>query len=238
MSSQTVLDLLIGIAVLGLLVVRQLRTRPVQGNQRIMLILLVVGAILAVQYLQKTHAGSVAIVALAGSLVLAAVFGALRAATVRVWIQDGQAWMKGNYVTAGLWVMAPGRAPGLRLPHRQAQGPERARRRDDPGVPGGEPGRAARHRSGQGAPARPGQRRRLRRRPRRWWLRTWRRRVGWLRVGRLRVGRRRLRIGSDRIASRRVGRSRVAPSLTRDGPAGHRSARGEARPGRGRAWLP
>jgi hypothetical protein len=106
MSSQTVLDLLIGIAVLGLLVVRQLRSRPVQGNQRIMLILLVVGAFLAVQYLQKTHAGSVAIVALGGSLVLAAVFGALRAATVRVWIQDGQAWMKGNYVTAGLWVLA------------------------------------------------------------------------------------------------------------------------------------
>ena len=46
--------------------------------------------------------------ALAGSLVLAAIFGAARAATVRVWMQNGQAWMKGNVLTAVLWVAAVG----------------------------------------------------------------------------------------------------------------------------------
>lgn len=106
MSSQTALDLVLGVAVLALLIYRQLSTRPVSGNQRITLILLVVGVIFAAQYLQKTHAGSAAFVALAGSLVLAAAFGAVRAVTVKVWIQDGQAWMRGNYVTAALWVLA------------------------------------------------------------------------------------------------------------------------------------
>jgi glutathione S-transferase len=45
-------------------------------------------------------------VALVGSLVLAASFGAARAATVKIWIQDGQAWAKGNLLTAALWIAA------------------------------------------------------------------------------------------------------------------------------------
>ncbi|MFZ0046133.1 MAG: hypothetical protein WAL16_09880 [Streptosporangiaceae bacterium] len=108
MSSQTVLYLVIGVAVLGLLIYRQLVARPVQGNQRLVLILVIIGLIETAQYLQKLHAGSAAIVALAGSLVLAAIFGAARAATVRIWIQDGQAWSKGNILTAALWVVALG----------------------------------------------------------------------------------------------------------------------------------
>jgi len=38
--------------------------------------------------------------------VLAAVFGVLRAGTVRIWSQDGQVWSKGNWLTAGLWIVA------------------------------------------------------------------------------------------------------------------------------------
>lgn len=106
MSSQTVLELAIGVAVLGLLIYRQLRARPVRGNQRIMLILVVIGLIEAVQYMQNLHAGSAAVVALAGSLVLAALFGAVRAAAVRIWTQDGQPWVQGNLLTAALWVLA------------------------------------------------------------------------------------------------------------------------------------
>jgi hypothetical protein len=106
MSSQTVPDLVVGLVVLGLLIFRQLQSRPVRGNQRLLLILLVVGFIETSYYLQRVHGGSVAIVALAGSLVLAVVFGALRAFTMRVWMQDGQPWMRGNVLTAGLWVVA------------------------------------------------------------------------------------------------------------------------------------
>src|SRR5271166_4829436 len=43
MSSQTLLYLVLGVAVLGLLIYRQLIARPVRGNQRIVLILLIVG---------------------------------------------------------------------------------------------------------------------------------------------------------------------------------------------------
>lgn len=78
MSSQTVLNLVIGVAALGLLICRQLQARPVRGN-RLVLVLAVVGVILAVQYFQKLDSLSAAIGALAGSLVLAAVFGAVRA---------------------------------------------------------------------------------------------------------------------------------------------------------------
>jgi len=108
MSSQTLTYLVIGVAVLGLLIYRQLVARPVRANQRLVLILVVIGLIEAAESLQKLHAGTAAIVALAGSLVLAAVFGAARAATVHLWMQDGQAWVKGNVLTAVLWVVALG----------------------------------------------------------------------------------------------------------------------------------
>jgi hypothetical protein len=35
-------------------------------------------------------------------------FGTLRAFTVRLWIQDGQPWMRGNLLTAALWVVTLG----------------------------------------------------------------------------------------------------------------------------------
>jgi len=106
MSSQSLVYLVIGVAVLGLLIYRQLRARPVRGNQRIVLILVIIGLIETAEYMQKLHAGSAAVVALVGSLVLAAVFGVARAATVKIWIQDGQAWAKGNLLTAALWIVA------------------------------------------------------------------------------------------------------------------------------------
>jgi uncharacterized membrane protein len=106
MSSQTLTYLVIGVAVLGLLIYRQLVARPVRANQRLVLILLVIGLIEAVQYLQRVHTGAAVVIALVGSLVLAAVFGAARAATVSIWMQDGQPWSRGNLLTAALWVAA------------------------------------------------------------------------------------------------------------------------------------
>lgn len=108
MPTQTLLYLILGIAVLGLLIVRNLSARPVrQRNQRLYLILGVVGVIQTVQYMQHHHVPvATGIAALAGSLVLAGVFGAIRAATVRVWSQDGQPWTQGNILTAVLWVIA------------------------------------------------------------------------------------------------------------------------------------
>ncbi|HEY1641177.1 MAG TPA: hypothetical protein VGG35_10855 [Streptosporangiaceae bacterium] len=109
MKDQQLLDLVIGVAVLALLIFRQLRTRPVSGSgMRVALILGVVGLFETVGFAQKHQAGTAMIAALAGSLVLAVLFGALRARTVHVWLKDGTAWMKGNAITAGLWVVALG----------------------------------------------------------------------------------------------------------------------------------
>jgi hypothetical protein len=108
-SSQTATELVIGVLVLGLLVYRQLRARPLRANSRLLLILLVIGVIETYTYFQHgKHSVSAAAVALVGSLVLATVFGAVRAFTVRVWQQDGQPWVQGNLLTAALWVVALG----------------------------------------------------------------------------------------------------------------------------------
>jgi len=103
------LDIVLGIAVLGLVIYRQLIARPINARGlRLVAILAIIGVVETVNYLHKYHGGTGTYAALGGSLVLAAVFGVLRAGTVRLWSQDGQVWMKGNWLTAGLWVVALG----------------------------------------------------------------------------------------------------------------------------------
>ena len=90
-----IIQIIIGIAVLALLIYRQLRTRPVDASGlRLAAIIGVIGLIEAYQFLEKHHAGAVTYAALLGSLVLAAVFGVLRAATVRIWLQEDQPWSR------------------------------------------------------------------------------------------------------------------------------------------------
>ena len=100
-----VLDIILGVAVLVLLIYRQLSIRPVNASTlRLIAILVIIGVLQTVQFLSKGHAHPLTYAALGGSLVLAAIFGALRAGTVRVWLDDGQAWSQGNWLTAALWL--------------------------------------------------------------------------------------------------------------------------------------
>jgi hypothetical protein len=100
-------ELALGVIVLGWLIYRQLTPRRVSSSSlRIMLILAVIGVVELVNFLQKHHGGTVLAAALGGSLVLALVFGAVRAMTVRIWQQDGSAWSQGNWLTAVLWILA------------------------------------------------------------------------------------------------------------------------------------
>ena len=100
-----VLDVILGLAVLALLIYRQLAARPVNSSAlRLIAILVIIGIFQTYQFLSKGHDHPLTFAALAGSLVLAAIFGALRAGTVRVWLQDGQAWSQGNWLTATLWI--------------------------------------------------------------------------------------------------------------------------------------
>jgi hypothetical protein len=101
------IDIVLGLAVLALLIWRQLSTRPVNASGlRLTVILLAVGLLETGQFLSKNHAGTLTYAAIVGSLLIAALFGALRAATVRIWAASGQAWSKGNWLTALLWIAA------------------------------------------------------------------------------------------------------------------------------------
>jgi hypothetical protein len=100
-------DIVLGVVVLALLIYRQVVARPVRARGlQIVAILAVIGVLQTVQYFDKYHSSDGTYAALGGSLVLAAIFGALRSATVKLWIQNGQVWQKGNWVTGALWVVA------------------------------------------------------------------------------------------------------------------------------------
>lgn len=103
------IEIVVGVVVLGLLIYRQLIARPINaGGLRLIAILGIIGVVETVEYLQKYHSGPGTYAALGGSLVLAAVFGVLRAGTMRLWSQDGQVWSKGNWLTGLLWIVALG----------------------------------------------------------------------------------------------------------------------------------
>ena len=72
-------NLVTGLAVLGLVIYRQLIPRQVKSNMRIPLILAVIGLIQVVRLLDAHHVGPVVVAEIAGSLMLAAVFGLARA---------------------------------------------------------------------------------------------------------------------------------------------------------------
>ena len=99
-----VVDVILGLGVLVFLIYRQLSVRPVNASAlRLIAVLLVIGLLQTYRFLSQNHAHLLTVAALGGSLVLAAI-GALRARTVRVWLDDGQAWSQGNWLTAVLWI--------------------------------------------------------------------------------------------------------------------------------------
>lgn len=106
MTNTTIVSILVGVAVAALLVVRQLRAQPVSANYRLPLILGIIGLIELTSYLDRNHIRTTAIVAIVSSLILAGVMGAARAATVRLWLQDGQPWRQGSWLTGVLWIVS------------------------------------------------------------------------------------------------------------------------------------
>ena len=113
-------SLIIDLAIVAWILIRQVNTRPLRENYLTPAILLVLGLaefgsfLLGSQQFSafihgKTHHlvihnGGTIIAAVAGSLVLAAVTGAIRTPTIRIWQQDGQFWRRGSWLTAVLWI--------------------------------------------------------------------------------------------------------------------------------------
>src|ERR1700735_5933333 len=96
MSSSDAVSLVIGLAVLALVLYRQLAARRLTEIYRLSIILAVIGAVQFADFL-KGHPGNPAGIteAVIGSLVLAGVFGVARGITVRVWRQGGQVMRNG-----------------------------------------------------------------------------------------------------------------------------------------------
>lgn len=87
---------------------RQVTPRPVKSGMRVPLILAVVGLVELVLYLQGKHDSGTIITEMAGSLMLAVILGAVRATRVRLFVRDGQPWMRGTWLTAVLWLASFG----------------------------------------------------------------------------------------------------------------------------------
>jgi len=110
MSGANATNLIIGVAVVALLVSRQLMARRLNDNYRLSVILAIIGLVQFVNFIKSVHGphddGRI-IVAVVGSLLLAGVLGAARALTVRVWQRDdGQLMRRGTWLTAVLWLVA------------------------------------------------------------------------------------------------------------------------------------
>jgi hypothetical protein len=109
MKSTELVNLLIGVLVLGWILYRQLQARPAKTDLRLPLILGIVGIVQLTSFLgQHGHHPGYVFAALAGSLVIAVVLAAARAATIHIWVDNGQAWRKGTVLTAVLWIISLG----------------------------------------------------------------------------------------------------------------------------------
>jgi hypothetical protein len=119
-------SLVIGVAALAFILVRQLRARPLESGLVLILVLGVLGLAETGAFLfgqqhfvafVKGHnhhlvlavpdAGAV-ITAAVGSLVLAVVTGTLRAPSERLWRREGRVWRQGTALTVVLWVVSLG----------------------------------------------------------------------------------------------------------------------------------
>jgi len=107
MSGANLTNLIIGVVVLVLFLSLQLATRRLSESYRMPIILAVIGIVQLASFLKghPNNDGGIA-EALVGSLVIAAVFGAIRALTVRVWRENGQLLRKGTWLTGVLWILS------------------------------------------------------------------------------------------------------------------------------------
>jgi hypothetical protein len=99
MSTGAVTNIVVGVAIVALLVTRQVQTRPVNERSAVHLVLvLVVIGVVEIVSATKGHAiGAATIAWLLGELLLGAALGAVRALTVKVWrVEDGAPWRKGT----------------------------------------------------------------------------------------------------------------------------------------------
>ena len=107
-------SLVLGLAVLALLLFRQIKVHGVRANPLLPTILAVAGLIELDGYAQAHPFTALQGTLLAVSLLVFAVgLGAVRAWTVRIWVRDGRLVRQGTWATVLMWVIAVGLHLGL-----------------------------------------------------------------------------------------------------------------------------
>lgn len=103
-------EIVIAVAVVLWVLVRQVQKRSVKEDSRPIayLIMAVIGLVEVGNFIKAHPINSEAILLTVGSLVIAAVFGVIRAYTVRLWREEGQLYRQGNALTILLWIVAIG----------------------------------------------------------------------------------------------------------------------------------
>jgi drug/metabolite transporter (DMT)-like permease len=100
--------ILIALAVFAWILWRQLQVRELRRDRSMILplVLVVVGVAEIVGYAHDHPLHPTGYVLLVVAIVVAGIFGAIRASTVRLWIEDGKLLRQGTYVTCALWLLA------------------------------------------------------------------------------------------------------------------------------------
>jgi hypothetical protein len=103
-------NVIVAVLVLGFILWRQLRPRAVREDSpfRLMLVLGVVGVADVAGFADGHHVTGAAWTLLAASLMVGAVLGVMRGASVRIWRRDGVLVRQGGAVTVALWVAGLG----------------------------------------------------------------------------------------------------------------------------------
>lgn len=100
-------EIVIAVAVVLWILVRQVQQRSVKQDNRPIayLVMAVIGVVEVANFVKVHPVNSEAVVLTVTSLAIAAVFGIVRAYTVRLWREDGQLFRQGNAVTIVLWIV-------------------------------------------------------------------------------------------------------------------------------------
>lgn len=102
MPTAGVISLLVALVVFGVILFRQVQTRPVRSRSLFTWILLLVGLVQIGDLINKSGARVRDLLALLLMLVIGAGLALVRAYTVRVWIDGDAAYRRGTAVTVGL----------------------------------------------------------------------------------------------------------------------------------------
>jgi hypothetical protein len=100
--------ILVPLAILAWILWRQLQVRELRRDRSLILpLVLVVAGVAEIAAYGKGHPlHPTGYGLLAASIVIAGLFGAWRASTVRIWVADGRLLRQGTYFTCALWLVA------------------------------------------------------------------------------------------------------------------------------------